>query len=158
MRAHQIATLALLVAILALPSFAQTAGGPQPNMPPNIAGNMPPGMRPDGPQNGPAGNFQPGQPMPGQALPGQAAPIPMPNPSVMAQAPGTPTTAPVAAAPTAAATVGLSKKDNIKLADVEDKLIATRDALWSYGDRVRNAELLKQYNDRESKLLPVTAK
>jgi hypothetical protein len=125
MRLSQISVLSLLFFTLTLPASAQPQG-------------MPPSM----PQGSP------------QPLPGQAAPIPMPAPSLMAQAPGSPAPASqVAASAPKPAAAGMPKKDNITLADVEDKLIATRDAFWSYGDRVRNAELLKKYNEQEAKLL-----
>ncbi len=89
------------------------------------------------------------------ALPGQAPPIPLPDPGVMALAPanGVPSSSP---GPSGAATPSVpalpERKDTLTLADVQDKLMVTPDDYWQQQMQLRNASLLKTYEERISKL------
>jgi hypothetical protein len=106
------------------------------------------------------------QPMDALAPPvggGQAAPLPIPAPSTMAQAPadtppaGQPIAQPSSGpAPAPLVVSALARKDTLTVADLQDKLMATRDALWVYGDALASADLLKQYNERAAKISQVT--
>lgn len=138
--AMRLTVLILLVVFMAMPALSQSQPYTDKGSPPSMAQNR--------------GGLPQGRP----PLPGQAAPVPVPPPSVMSNTQHTPEAPSGPAAPAAApadapvAAVTAPQPDNITLADVRDRLIASRDLMWQTEDRLRMLEWYSQLTTAQQQM------